>query len=483
MTKALVVLFSLFLMVGIPMFIKNVRQYFLGLAAFMYVFSEGWIFYHYNGIWYGDLPIIGLILLTTMTGRRFRWTASPTGWPLLGIVILGTITAFSATNPGWAISEMTKYGRTYLLILCIVHHVQSYKDLKKVVYFLLGALLIEAVVGLHQWRFGPVGLWFLGERAASRISWRSMGTFFVPSFYANYLALVLPVAFRMFIYYRPANVKHTYYFGACFVFGTMALFTTYGRGPWLGFMGSIGVLFLVSLLQSKFKPKIKWTMGVAIIFALAFTARYGPKVLEQFGEQRQSSYDVRFPQFQIAGRIISDNAATGVGLGNYELVSWNYMTPEELAHHMAPVYGQLVHNSYYLFCAEMGLLGGVLLALWMITMLMTAISILRMKIYNSFIVNLTLGILGGVLSIAVVFTFSPDIHAYQLLYHLGIYSALLISIRKLLKTAEMKKRREALVKRREALNGNMESSSSTGQKAIGDSRLENGISGYEGSRI
>ena len=447
MAKLIVGLIAACLLFVIPMLVKNVRQYFLGLAASVYVFSQGWIFYHYNGIWYGDLAIIGLLALGMISPRRFRWTANPIGLPLLGIVLWGTISSFSAVNPGWAISEVTKYARMYLLMLCLVHHIQSLKDLRIVLYCMMGAMLVEVLIGCWQFKYGTTGLWFLGERRFGRISWRTMGTFFVPSFYGNYLCMVLPLAFRMFVYYKPPSIKWTYFYGAAFLLGIVALYSTYGRGPWIGTVCVIAILIIISLFQSRFKPRIKWTAGVMIAFAVVFVLRYGNHVLDQFGGTRQASVEVRGIQRGVAQRIIRDNIVMGVGLGGYELRSSDYLTLEQRRHDFVMVYRQFVHNSYYLMAAEMGLLGGIFLVTWLGLMMLTGYQILRIKIYHSFITNLILGVSGGIVGIAVVFYFSPDVHSYQILYQMALYSGILISTKRILKTAEYRKKRLEMERR------------------------------------
>ncbi len=448
MTKLVVGFIAGMLLFVIPLFVKNVRQYFLGLAASVYVFSQGWIFYHYNGIWYGDIPIIGLLVLGFLSQRQFRWSANPIGVPMLCLIVWGVIASFSAVNQGWALSELTNYARGYLLMICVVHHIQSLKDLRIVVYCMLGAFLVEIFIGLWQFKYGTTGLWFLGERRFGRISWRTMGTFFVPSFYANYLGMVLPLAFRMFVYYKPPNIRWTYFFGAAFLLGIVALYSTYGRAPWIGFVIAMAVLIIISVFQSRFKPRAKWTGAVMVLFVAVFILRYGTNIEGQFGGQRQGSVDIRWSQFDVARRIMQDNIVFGVGLGCYELASWNYMTREEQTDDMSVMYGQLVHNSYYLLASEMGILGGVFLIAWLGMICLTAIQILRIKPYHPFITNITLGIFGGIIVIGAVFTFSPDVHAYQLLYQICLFSGILLAAKRVLKEAAFNKARMDMKKRK-----------------------------------
>ncbi len=438
--KIIFILFSGILFFVIPLIVQNVRHYFLGLASSLYVFSSGWIFYHYNGLMLADLPIFGLLILSAMSDKRLRWSAPPVSFPLLGLIIWGIITSFSAINPGWAFSETTKYMRMYVLIVVLVHHIQSMHDLRVVVNGMLIGLAIQVVIGIYQWRFGATGLWFLGERPWWRIRWRTAGTFFVPSFYANYLSMLLPVVFRLFLYYHPPNRKWSYFYGGVLVFGCVALFTTYGRGPWIGFAVSITLLLLAGLFFGHFRARIRWTFSVILVFALAFVIRYGPKVMDQFGADRDASYDVRFPQFRIAQRMINDNIFLGVGLGNYELVSYDYMTFEERADNMAGVYRILVHNSYLLILSESGLFGGFFLVAWFVTIFVAGIQVLLSRLRHPYFINITLGILAGMTAIIIVFTFSPDIHAYQILYQLSIFSAILVAEKRLIKNALSRKR-------------------------------------------
>jgi len=437
--KLIFIAISTILFIILPFFIKNVRQYFLAMASSLYVFSTGWIFYHFNGLMLADLPILGLLALSLFSGRHIKWILHPVTLPLLGFIVWGLVSSFAAVVPGWCISESTKYLRMYLLIVVLVHNIRSMDDLRVVVNSMIGVLLVQVFIGIYQWRFGAVGLWFLGERAASRIAWRSMGTFFVPSFYANYLAMVLPVAFRLFIFYKAPNRKHVVLYGAALLFGVLALFSTYGRGPWVGFGFAIVILTLLSFLKGRFRPRLNWAIPVLIFFSLLFVQRYGSKVIGQF-QQRMVSYEVRFPQFRLARRVISQNQMLGVGLGNYELVAINYMNERERADTMARIHASMVHNSYYLVTAEMGLPGGFFLILWFVSIFWSGYRIIQSKMYNPFIVNTAMGVLGGMAAIVVVFTFSPDVHSYQIQYQISLFSGILLAETQLMKNAAARKR-------------------------------------------
>jgi len=447
-SKIIFIFFSILCFGGAPFFVKDTKRYFLALASFLYIFSSGWIFYHYNGLMLADLSIICLLVMGIFSSHRFQWMARPIGVPMLCFVIWGLISSLSAVNPGWAAMEVTKYFRMYLLVICLVHHVQTMDDVRTVLFSMLAGYLVECFIGIYQWRYGAMGIWFLGERVSARIKWRTMGTFYVTSFYANYLVMVLPVALRLFLFYRPPKKKWMYFFGAAFLLGILTLFTTYGRAPWIGFIISAAILLSFSVFRSRFRSRVKVTIPILILFGMLFTIRYGGKILEQFGGQRIGSYEVRFPQFRIAGRIIADNSIFGVGLSNYELVTRDYMTSQELGHDLVNVYAMMVHNSYFLIAGETGVIGFLIFLWWFVSIFATGVKIIFAKVFHPFLLNLTLGIIGGMIAIVIVFTFSPDIHSYQLLYQLTLFSGLLMAQRNIINRAEQKKAKYELEQRR-----------------------------------
>jgi len=429
--KIVFIFLSALFMGIVPLFVSNRRRYFLFLAGFLYIFSSGWIFYHYTGLMLADLPVIALLFTGFVSKEKFSWSVKPVTLPLMLFFLLGIISSFGVTRQGWVFAELSKYFRMYLIIVAVHNNVKSLKDFKILVYAVLSGLIVEALIGIYQWRFGAIGLWYLGERPLERIKWRTMGTFYVTSFYANYLAMVLPVAFRLFVYYKARDRRLVFLTGSALLLGVVAFFTTYGRAPWIAFVSVIGLLTLFSMVNKKFKSQMKWAFPLIILFFTVFTIRYGDKILSQFGEQRHSSYEVRFPQFRIAQRMIKSRPLTGVGLGHYELVSWDYMTETEKADEYARVFALMVHNTYLLIAAEMGVPGSLLLIWFLLSIFVVAIQSIRHKMYSPFILNSVLGAGGGLLAIVVVFTFSPDIHAYQILYQLGISTGIIIAAKTL----------------------------------------------------
>jgi len=437
-SKLLFILVSVVIFFLIPLLVRNKRHYYLGLSGFIFIFSKGWIFLpNGNGLMLADLSIAGLLILAFFSKRRFKLSVFPIGWALLGICIWGVISSLFAKQQYVAFVELSRYFRAYLLFLCIYHHIQSVKDLRVVLnYFLIGFLL-ESLLAIYQWKFGALGIWFLGER--NHVGWRSTGTFFVPAFLANYLVLALPVAYKFFLFYKAPKTSTTIFYGIIFIVGLVGLLTTYARSEWVGFLTALSILSIFSMFyrKTKIRAKSMWIIPFLVLFLVIFASRYAPTVLSQFGSTRKSAYEIRFNQFKIAQRIISSNPLFGTGLANYQSAARGYLTPEERIN--PAKYIIFVHNSYLYITSEMGIPAGIFFILWLGSFITVGIKILKAKINHPLIINFSLGIIGGIVAIVVVFTFTPDIHAYDLLYHLGFYSGIMMAGQKLLKIAERKK--------------------------------------------
>jgi hypothetical protein len=435
-SKIIFIAMALVLFGVIPAFLKDVRRFYLGLASFMYVFTSGWVFYHYTGLMLADLPILALVAISLLSGRRLRFSQPPIGKFLLAIIALGLASAAWSKQPGWAIAEISKYMRGFLLMVVLVDNIRDVRDLRLVVNGTLAGLLIESLLGIYQWKFGALGIWFLGERPAWRLDWRTFGTFFVPAFYANYVAMALSLSLRMFLYYRPAKAVTAVYYGSISVFGLIALYTTYARGPWIGAVAGFVIVVLISMTRARFRPRSSWTFAVFGIFLFLFLLRYNHQIVDQFGEGRKKAYESRFSQANVAYRIIGKNPLHGVGLGNYQENAWDYLTPEEKSKDGAYILAWMVHNSYLLLASELGIPGGVIFLCWFLSIVAVAWKVLNHRLAHPFVTQVAMGILGGVLSMMVFLIPGPDIHEYSLMYQICLYSGMLLASRNILDRAE-----------------------------------------------
>ena len=302
------------------------------------------------------------------------------------------------------------------------------------------ALIFESLVGVWQWRFGYAGLWAFGENADA---WRASGTFFVPHYLGNFLILVLPLVLRLLVFQKAERPIWSYFYTAMAGFGVLALFATYTRGPWLSFIIAVALMFIISFLKNKWRPRVQWAMVLIMFFGAIFLYRYSTAIINQFGVDRNESRDIRFDQFRVAYRVIGSHLIFGTGLENYELVSPDFVTPEERLDPMSFQYDQMVHNSYLYFTAQAGIISMAILLYAIIRFLLVGFKVIHSQ--SIYIRNLGVGILVGFLSLFIALLSAPDIRSEQLLYQSGMLAGLLFSLHFIDLQHQQKRRKNARV--------------------------------------
>ncbi|MFQ5627979.1 MAG: O-antigen ligase family protein [bacterium] len=392
-------------------FNKNQIRALLIAICFSYVLPVGWIFYHYTGIYVVDVPLIAIFVIALAQGRKVKFYIKGVSLPILLFILWMFVTGSMGMHFGWSLAETSKWIRAYLLFLALVNFASKPKDFKAALWGLLAGFALEVFIGVYQWRIGTVGLWFLGERLFRAEWWRAHGTFYVPSFFGNYLIMLFPFIIRLFLFYRPPDKRETYVFATLTVFGLAALYATYARGPWISFIAANALLFLYSLFKSHLRPKLKWPIALSILMGIAFTIKYLPVIEAQFGEDREQAAMSRIYLGEVALRLIDDNMLFGAGPGCYELLSPRYVIPieEYPTEHLS----ERVHNTYLLILSENGIAGGILFLLILIVFFRIGARLLKSK--SILLANIGTGWIACIMSIAISFVASPDIQSEQIL--------------------------------------------------------------------
>jgi len=406
---------------------KNQRRYFLLLLVLFAPLSSAIIFYKLNGIMLMDFPLIVLLILGFSSNKKFSFYISKVSLPALGIVVWGLISAFNATDTGLAISEWTRVLRAYLTFLCIVNYTKTRADIQTVVGGLFAGLAFQSLLGVYQWRYGPLGLTFLEEIG---YSWRSAGTFIHPAMFGDYLILLLPLVFRLFMFYKQQEKIYVRFYGVLFFLGIGALLGSYARGPWICFGGSIIIMFIFSIHRKRFQPKMKGILALLVLFFIIFILHYGSTIKEQFvDENRQGSAHVRIPLNKVAMRIIKDHSFLGTGLGNYTLLTPQYAHLEATREHSYRDLLQHVHNSYLLIAAETGIPGLLCFIGFIISLFRYGIKVVRSK--NAYISNLGIGILTGCFAVLIAFLAGPDYRCHQILIMFWLIGGFIVALGRL----------------------------------------------------
>jgi len=151
---------------------------------------------------------------------------------------------------------------------------------------------------------------------------------------------------------------------------------------------NIAAAVLILVVWSLALPRVKsmWTrIGLPILAVLAVLPVW-QLVMERFDEDPEGGSR---PALLAAGlRVLEDNAAFGVGPNGY--VDYAIATEQIVQQLEYPV-----HNSFILAASELGIVGGVLVALPLLTVLLVAISKLRDPVHMKTDVARAVLIVGG----------------------------------------------------------------------------------------
>lgn len=440
------------------------------LLALFYVFPTGWIFYNYTGLLLVDIAVFTALLLGVAAGKPIRFFFKEITIPTVILIIWMIVTSSRALDPGVGYAEVSKWIRGYLIFVCLANFVTDQKDLRAVLLILLAGFTFEALLGIYQWRRGSLGLDFLGERLFRPEWWRAYGTFYVPSYYGNYLIMILPIALRLLIFYRPPQKKETYFFAFAAGTGFLGLYASLARGPWLSFLIVVVLMLLFTFFKSKLRPKVKWPIAIGIILCLAFSWQYKDKVVAQFGEERKTAAMTRIYLGQVAWRLIQDNLTFGIGPGNYELNSPRYVVP--IKEYPTSLLSEMVHNTYLLIFSESGVIG---ITAFVIILLQMCIICFRMfRSNHQLVLNIAIGSAMSILAIMISFVASPDIHNEQTINQLFLISGMVFACELMERRHTSLQRQQHLKQRREARLAQQKLTGNNGTPALENGQVVSG---------
>ena len=426
--KDILFIFGSTFILALGVLFKDTRRYYLFLLAAFFPFQTGFIIFYYNGIWIVDSVLFALLIMG-ITQNKIRFYIPHISLPAIIFLIIAFISAFFAPHSDWAFSEWTKHLRAYLIFIVIYSMVRNTKDIDAMLIALMAGILFQGLLGMYQWRVGQLGLWFLGEPLWR--SWRSSGTYAHPSYYSNYLILFLPLAARMVIFAKSWNISKKLLYYSALIFGIIGLFVSFARGPWLAFAFVLSIMAVASILQHKLRPRNKFAVIVGVIFLFLFVYHYSSSILVQFkkGTGRDKSTETRIPLIKVGLNTMRHNLLLGVGLANYEYVSWKYIDVALDSGMDRNNLRQMVHNSFILIGAETGIFGISALILFFIILFKRSYHIIRGKI--PFLSNMAFGLSMGLLAIFISLMASPDYHIYQILSAIWVNAGLLLATEKI----------------------------------------------------
>jgi len=290
---------------------------------------------------------------------------------------------------------------------------------------LLLIILFHALVSIYQWRLGNVGLYMLGE--VGGWSYRAYGLFQHPNFLGDYLAFVIPLIIRLFYFDRS---KKYYFYGIMLGISLLSLFITFARGAWIGMILAVGMMLMIDVAMQHFRKVKKVSIAVSILFVTVFLIHYMPSIQKRFETDlsaKGGSARIRIPLMKVALRMIHDRPIIGVGFTNYELWAGDYAF--QYGVFSKKTLSQIVHNSYLLMAAEIGIPGLLIYLILIGKILASAASNYRSKI--PIIRNVSIGILWGMVAVLLEFMTGPDYMVHEILNMFWILAGVVVALKKL----------------------------------------------------
>ena len=322
-----------------------------GGAPAVYVTSFDALLLLLYGLWVSEGTFVADV--RAACHRRILWV------PLLGAVLLLPSMLVSGGDTWHSLSELVRMSWMYLLFFYVAVRVRS----RPMVWAILGGLgvfaAVEFVVVILQWKTGGVlGLSFLGvpTQLTSRTTdtsalGRPFGTIIHPVFMGAAMGALGLLSFAFGLTLRRSLTKVTALAitAAC----VLCLYLSHTRAALVAFV----IVMLGMIVVALAHQHLSWrTVGRVTLALLIGAAVFFPQLEARFEENFGTGHfneevTSRYQLNDLAGHMIADHPALGVGLNNFEVV----MPPYE--NHGIIFINNPVHNLYLLYLAETGIVG------------------------------------------------------------------------------------------------------------------------------
>jgi O-antigen ligase len=303
--------------------------------------------------------------------------------------------------------EMVRMVKMTVLFVVIVNELDTPRRMLQAATAITFGVLFQSGFGLLQYWYGrPLGLEFLGELGAktssdlANFSVRDAKVFRIsafvghPNLFGIYLAACLPLALGGLMIVRSLGSR--LFFALASAAGGAALILTQSRSAWASFAAAM-VLFPALMLMHRrlFTRSISFIAIGAVAFGIGFGAFQEPIMKRLFDSQDSASLG-REEFKEDARRLIDEKMWFGWGLNQYVRELPPYMKTSARAYSwwIPPV-----HNIYYLWWAETGLVGLMThLAMWAAIVLMAC---RNLKVHDETLFIINLGCLVAMVAFAV----------------------------------------------------------------------------------
>ncbi|RLI92387.1 MAG: hypothetical protein DRO89_02250 [Candidatus Altiarchaeales archaeon] len=275
----------------------------------------------------------------------------------LGVICLSRFLAHSEVFGNKVTSEFFKM---CVLFLLIVNVVKDEKDVKQIIWTLLGITFVVTLYHYHYYK----------------TSWRSI--FVLPVYrgldrneFAATLVAMIPLAYIFFK--KEGHILKRVFSGLCFLSFVGGVILTRSRAGAL----ALGVTLFVSILQDTKRVKSAFFILIlGLIIGSRISERYIDRIKSIVHYREDTSAMIRIATNRAAINMVKTYPIFGIGAGNFGNLVLNY-TPESLKQYVET--GINIHNIFLQVASETGLIG----LLVFITLIMKSfIDVIRLRKYK-----------------------------------------------------------------------------------------------------
>jgi putative inorganic carbon (hco3(-)) transporter len=377
------------LMLTVPL---NISRYF------------GWANYGHGGgeiaprVEISDVFILALaayLAWDIVSGRRPGFRIPKVTFVWIAIILLGCAWTIIGPLRRDAAAEVIRMCKMTVLFLVIVNELERPRRFLHAAAALTLSVVVQAVVALLQYyKKTTLGLGFLGESdtrtldLASKNSVFDEGVFRVsalmlhPNLLAIFLAVLVPLAIGFLV--LRVGKGYRLLFVSAVVLGMPALIVTLSRAGWMAFGVALTLLLGFMWLHPTLKRRSVILGAAAVLMLLPTLVIFSGPIMTRVFQSNPVSEIGREYFKEDAKRLIAEKPWLGWGPNSYTDVVAPFMKFSLAAF---GGYAPPVHNIYYLWWAQTGLLGLVLYVFVAAAIIWTGVRNLSVKDELLFVVN------------------------------------------------------------------------------------------------
>lgn len=324
---------------------------------------------------------LGVGLFEIARQKQWRYTRLTIAL-FLGCAFMTIPIFYSHANVEGALLRLLGLWGGFLFFVCLQQFVFQPHQKERLLWFILGATLIEALIGWMQFLWLEPGN-FMGYDAIAN---RPYGIFQQPNVMASFLATGLMVSGYLFPRLSPLTPLYRHKQILCLLTPALLLPLIIIIGSRTGWLGSaIGIVLLLPYYLTQTKKHQKWlaacAMALALLLSWGITSpTFNPNAAQQAAQRVEerlnlnSARSIHIPQ---AWQMFLKKPWGGYGYGNFEAAyllqtaQWHHDDPQNNAYGLAAL--DHPHNELLYWAAEGGIVPilGILLAgsavLWRMT--------------------------------------------------------------------------------------------------------------------